>query len=310
MLRYKSITFRTKGLRGWAILLLMIITPFLSKGDDSGWWNALHGWQPGMPGWRMWINISPGYLGPNALPVPELKRGIITNKSEVELSADFHFMKGDPTQDIAGRIYIPFANEKIALELYGVMVEKYQMSDAVRDERIARDRDGKGVTQGDLYFSTLVQLVKDRKFPNTLLRMAVKTASGGAYNAARYSDSPGYFFDLSFTNKRKPDKISGVNVFATVGFYSWQTTDADNLQNDAFLYGGGLEYFKGSWTAATSLSGYMGYKDERDQPVVVNIDVRKDFGQKALRLQYIKGLKDWKYTTLKFSFIWYFKGVN
>ena len=41
---------------------------------------------------------------------------------------------------------------------------------------------------------TLIQLVKGRKFPDTMVRMAGRTASGGHLDAARHADSPGYFF--------------------------------------------------------------------------------------------------------------------
>ncbi len=278
--------------------------------DDYQWWNTTHGWKEGMRGWRLWLNISPGYLGPNALPVPELKNGIIPEKSEVEFGADFHFKTGDPTQDLSGRITLPFAKGKIALELYGVIIEKYQMSETIRDERFARDKDGKGIVQGDLYFSTLIQLSKDRKFPNTLLRLTGKTASGGAYNAARYSDSPGYFFDLSFSKKITLSAESNLLPHLAFGFYSWQTTDELNLQNDALMMGAGIDFNIQSVTITPSVSGYAGYKNERDQPFVFNLGLKKNMGDKTLRLQYIKGIHNWDYTTLKVSAIWHFKGVN
>jgi hypothetical protein len=75
-----------------------------SPDEDYSWWNELHDWQEGDPGWRNWIIMSPGYLGPNALPVPEVKRGFINSKTEIEITASSHFLKGDPTQDISGRL--------------------------------------------------------------------------------------------------------------------------------------------------------------------------------------------------------------
>ena len=145
---------------------------------------------------------------------------------------------------------------KIALEVYGVMLEKYQMSRQIRDERIARDKDGKGFAIGDLYFSTLVQLSKNRKFPNTLLRLAGKTASGGALKAARYTDSPGYFFDLSFSKDFQSPTLSTWRPLASIGFYSWQTNDPENLQNDALMYAAGVEYLKNNW-ALFQLYGWL-----------------------------------------------------
>lgn len=295
--------------------LFLIIFLFSSalvypQGEDYSWWNLKHGWQEGMKGWRMWLIISPEYLGPNALPVPELKTGLIPEKGEFEFGTGLHFKTGDPTQDLSARCLIPFAHSRVAIEIYGVMVEKYQMSETIRDERFARDKDGKGVAQGDLYFSTLAQLVKGRKFPDTMARFTCKTASGGAYSAARVTDSPGYFFDFNFS-KNIPGKIgSEWTPTAMLGFYSWQTNDELNLQNDAFLYGAGLNYRFYKWQFSSSFSGFHGYKNNGDRPIVLTTGVKKDIGQKTLRIQYFHGLNDWEYDTFKFSFIWHFNGIN
>jgi len=281
-----------------------------SADEDYTWWNELHGWEEGNEGWRDWIRITPGYLGPNALSVPGVKRGFLNTKTEIELTASGHFMKGDPTQDISGRLFVPFAQSRVAVELYGVIAEHFAFSEEIRNERYARIEDGKGFAFGDLYFSTLIQLVKDRKFPNTLFRMAAKTASGNQLEGARNTDSPGYFFDLSFS-KNFGQSGSGIfRPFGMGGFYSWQTNDELNLQNDAYLYALGADYERNGLVLSASWSGYSGYKNERDKPMQLNFELRKDFNTKAFRIQYINGLRDWEYKTIKFSFIWKLKPVT
>ena len=285
-------------------LLILFFAGVVQAQEDWGWWNELHGWESGMPGWRSFITVSPGYLGPNALPVPDVAKGLLNTKKSLELSSDFHFMSGDHAQDLSGRFYYPFS-DKIAIELYGVLLEHYSMTDEIRDERAARDRDGEGLAIGDLYFSTMIQLVKDRKFPNTLLRMVGKTASGGRLDAARYSDSPGYFFDLSFS-KEIPRFAGNFQLmpFGSFGFYSWQTNDMDNLQNDAFMYSLGFELSNEKWEVTNSFGGYSGYKDERDEPMVYTFGVKRNFDKNAIRLQYIYGLRDWEYQTIKVAYVW------
>jgi hypothetical protein len=286
-------------------LLIFILSPLLVLSEeDWGWWNTLHGWQTGMPGWRNMIHITPGYLGPNAMPVPEVKKGVIMPVTELELSLDFHFMKGDPTQDFYFKYYRSFAEDKIAIELFGVVGEHYAMSTAIRDERIARDFDGKGIANGDLYFSTLIQILKGRKFPDTMLRMVGRTASGNKLEAARYTDSPGYFFDLSFSKEiaGKNEKLSFL-PFASAGFYSWQTNDELNLQNDAYLYAMGADLKWSKWTVSNSLSGYSGYKKERDKPMVYTFDLKRSLKNQTIRFQYLHGLRDWMYQTVKLSLI-------
>lgn len=281
-----------------------------SADEDYTWWNELHGWEEGDPGWRNWIKITPGYLGPNALAVPDVKRGFLNRETEFELTAAGHFMKGDPTQDISGRLYVPFAQGRIAVELYGVILEHFAFSEEIRNERYARIENGKGFANGDFYFSTLMQLVKEKKFPNTLLRMACKTASGNQLAGARYTDSPGYFFDLSFSKEIGKTEGGMFRPFALGGFYSWQTNDELNLQNDAIMYALGADYVMNDAMFSASCSGYSGYKEERDKPVQLNFELRKDFNGKAFRIQYIHGLRDWEYRTVKFSFLWKFKPVN
>jgi hypothetical protein len=293
------------------LFLLLSLNVFSQSSDeDYTWWNELHGWEEGDPGWRNWIKITPGYLGPNALPVPEVKRGFLNSKTEFELTASSHFLKGDPTQDISGRLFVPFAQSKIAVEIYGVILEHFAFSEEIRNERFARIEDGKGYAMGDLYFSTLIQLSKNRKFPNTLLRMAGKTASGNQLEGARYTDSPGYFFDLSFSKNLGQTETGLFRPFGLAGFYSWQTNDELNLQNDAFLYAIGADYERNGLLLSASWSGYTGYKNERDRPMQLNFELRKDFNGKAFRIQYINGLRDLEYKTVKFSLVWKFKPVT
>lgn len=250
------------------------------------------------------MRITPGYLGPNALPVPDVKKGVVPLGTNLEIGFDYHFMEGDPTQDIFARYYHSFAEGKIALEVYGVIAEHYNMSDFIRDERIARDFDGKGFANGDLYFSTLVQLVKGRKFPDTMVRMAGKTAAGNQLEGARNTDSPGYFFDFSFSKSYAGrNENNSFLPYASFGFYSWQTNDEANLQNDAFMYGLGAEIKYMHCTISNSLSGYSGYKHERDKPMIYTFDLNRQFKNKTFRIQYLHGLRDWTYQTVKLSLI-------
>lgn len=287
------------------LLLFVCVLPLTGFCEpDWMWWNIKHGWQNGMPGWRMMIHITPGYLGPNALPVPEIKKGVVVPGNNLEFGMDMHFRTGDPTQNISGKYYRSFADNKIAIEIYGVLLEHYAMSDTVRDERIARDKDGKGIAVGDLYFSTMLQLVKDKKFPDMMLRMTGRTASGGHLDAARYSDAPGYFFDLSFSkNYSCRNEQMSFRPYGTIGFYSWQTNDELNLQNDALLYGAGAECKWAEWTLSNTLSGYSGYKHERDRPMVYTFGLVRKLKKNAFRFQYLYGIRHWTYQTFKFSYI-------
>lgn len=297
-------------MRRFFILQLFIFLSLISFSQDYNWWNEIHGWESGMPGWRNWIIMSPGYLGPNALPVPDVKRGFLVNESEIELTASSHFLSGDPTQDLSGRLYVPFAGGNIAIEVFGVILEHYNYTEEIRDERISRDKNGKGTAFGDLNFTTMIQLVKNRKFPNTLLRVNLRTASGSNLDAARYSDAPGYYADLSFSKDFGTTDAFLFRPVAMLGFYSWQTNDELNLQNDALLYGLGADLEKNSWRFTGTWSGYYGYKNNGDRPMQLNFDLRKDMKKTAIKIEYQHGLHDWLYKTVRFSFIWKLNPVS
>ncbi len=297
-------------MRKLLFFIVILLTTLTSEGQDDWSWNEQHGWESGDPGWRNWMIISPGFFGPNALPVPEVKRGFLSKEKEVEITASNHFHSGDPTQDISGRAYVPFANGKIAVEIYGVILEHYSYTTEIRNERISRDADCKGTAFGDLNFTTLVQLIKDREFPNTLFRFGAKTASGSNLEGARFADTPAYFFDMSFSKTFGTNESLLFRPYTMLGFYSWQTNDELNLQNDALLYGLGIDSEKNNWRIVSSWSGYYGYKDNGDRPMQLNFELRKDYRKKAFRIQYQHGLHDWMYRTVRFSFIWKFNPVK
>jgi hypothetical protein len=133
--------------------------------NDPSWWNELHGWEEGDPGWRNWMKITPGFFGPNALPVPHIQKGELFKNPEFELTVSNHFHKGDPTQDISGYVYIPFAGNKIAVEMYGVAFERFAFSEEIRNERFARIKNGK-VLQSVISISAhLFRYLKTENFP-------------------------------------------------------------------------------------------------------------------------------------------------
>ena len=83
-----------------------------------------------------------------------------------------------------------------------------------------------------------------------------------------------------------------------------------NLQNDAFMYAVGSDFVIKNWLFSTSLSGYSGYKDQRDKPMQLNFEIRHDWKKSAFRIRYIQGLRDYDYETLRISYIWKMNAIN
>jgi hypothetical protein len=91
------------------------------------------------------------------------------------------------------------------------------------------------------------------------------------------------------------------------GLFVWQI-DMDKLrQNDAFLFGTGLEWNKKDWRIKTSVSGYLGYiYKSGDKPIVYRFKGEKKINRISLLLGFQQGLQDFKYSSaeigLKYSF--------
>ena len=81
-----------------SILLCLLISVSLNGQVDYTWWNEINNWD-GITPWDQYIIKSPGFMGPNALPVPEMKTGRLPDKASIRLFTDLHYSNGDNTQD-------------------------------------------------------------------------------------------------------------------------------------------------------------------------------------------------------------------
>ena len=293
-----------------SVLYLSCLLPakLFAQEKDYQWWNGVHQWD-GITHWQDYLTMSPGFTGPNALPVPQVQTGRLATEARVEMGLHSYFSPGDKTQSLSARLYYPFGS-MIAIQIYGVPFEYYKTDTATRDRRAARDRDGEGPAEGDLYFSTLIQLLRDhKKIPDLVLELTGKTASGNNFDNARFTDSPGYFFDLGFgkeyTMTNKARKIAWFGMF---GFYSWQTEDREYRQNDALLYGAGTALRLGNTTISATLAGYAGYLNNGDKPLVSRLKWERGSHKLKTRLEYQTGWRDFAKHSLSFVFIYQFPG--
>jgi len=292
------------------VLSLMMTGVTKSQERDFYWWNEIHNWD-GITNWEDYIIKSPGFMGPNALPVPQVKNGNIVYDFEVQIATDIHFSKGDQTQNLFLHIDYPLVKEVVSLEFYVVPLEHYKMDITTRDYRYSRDFDGKGFAGGDIYFGTQIQIVKNNeKWPDIALGLNCRTASGTNLEGARFTEGPGYFFDLSF-GKNMNQKW---NFYGMAGFYVWQanynTGHVTYHQNDAFLFGLGTGYSFKSLTINNSFAGYLGYIGNDDKPIVYRLDLKKELGKIDVHAGYQYGINIVKYHMFRVSVFFRFeKGI-
>jgi hypothetical protein len=263
--------------------------------------------------------MSPYYLGPNAIPVPDFQKGIIKESREIKIDYQYHWGTNDITNSINLGLYIPLLKDRIALEFYGVIYEHFNTGQDLILERRIRYRDGRGSAIGDFYFATIIQLLRNHKIlPDLAFRMACKTASGNKLGNARYIDAPGYFFDLSMGKSLTGNSSAvALRLHAMAGFYSWQMNLPNNRQNDAILFGLGLDLEYKKWILNNALKGYYGYLGNeevivgnpddpvifRDRPVLYVLEFGRNIGSSTLSLKYTSPLNDFYYQSLGLSFI-------
>jgi len=261
------------------------------------------------PHWSDLIIMSPKYMGPNALPVPDIRTGNINEHWELTTSFDYHYYKYDQTVDFFAKMNIPIVKNIVSLELYGVVVEYFNMDTTLRQERNTFDYEWKNYAFGDLNFATVIQILKDHKsLPDISLRLNCRTASGTNLRAARYTDMPGYFFDLSFGKKitLKGKTIKNINIYSMLGFYVWQTNSIKHRQNDAFLYGLGADINFKKIELSNSFGGYIGYIGNGDKPMVYRIHLKYKTKNIHYKIGCQAGINDFLYNSLAFSLVFNF----
>ena len=288
------------GISCWLLLLAAAESP----GQDYSWWNRKHRWDGTTP-WSAYLILSPAYMGPNALPVPEVRDGSPPAAPFIEAGPELHLSEGDRTGNLYTRIYVPLFSDRAGIDLSYVPVEVYRTDTLTRDRRRSREYDAKGTSLGDLYIGTFIHLLRERDLlPDLMLTVNLKTASGTGFQAARHTDAPGYFFDLSAgkTLHRGTGTIRLIRAHLQAGFYVYQTNLENYRQNDAFLYGAGFQLETGRFLIEPHAGGYMGYLKLGDRPLVGRLDLTFDPPSALLwKLRIQKGSADFPYTSFRFT---------
>ena len=287
------------------ILFLFISGINVTAQTDYGWWCTIHHWD-GHTSWLYYLKYSAKFFGPNALPVPDINKGFVGTQGTVEIAADGYFSKGDKPQDSYTKVYYPVVGKLIAIEGYVVPLEHFKMDTATRDIRAARIKSGEGTAGGDIYFGTVIQLVKNKKFPDVAFRMTCRTASGTNVSAARYTDAPGYFFDLSMGKDFINEKLffSTIRLYGMIGFYCWQTNLDDHRQDDSFLYGAGIDFSSEKIMISASAGGYIGYIKDGDRPAVARLSLFRKGKHFNYGISGELGLHDYQYKSLRLSLVY------
>lgn len=286
------------------VWILLMFRGGLCFAQDYQWWNDKHNWD-GITPWHDYIITSPAFMGPNALAVPTIKNGTIPQNAYFKFGLDKHISPGDKTENLRTELYLPLFSHRVGLNVELIPIEHYKMDTLTRDIRRARNINGEGFVGGDFYIGTYIQLIENnKKIPDILLTINLKTASGSKLSDARYTDAPGYFFDLSFgkTINLNEQKTKLIKPHAMLGFYVWQLHGNSQFQNDAVLYGLGVDFVFPALEINTAFGGYYGYLGNGDRPMIYRLIFRSKFDSMFnYELGFQQGVHDYSYTSFSLS---------
>jgi hypothetical protein len=288
-----------------ALTVIICCFGFFSNAQTLDWWAQTVKWD-GVSPWTRYIIYQPAYLGPNALPVPVLSNGDIDSTTSLAAGMSLHFSKGDNTKNISLSANYCLVKDLISFDVAWVPKEWYQMDHATKEERhvyAANYFDNR--TAGDIHLNTNIRVLKRwQKIIQLAMRIGYRFPSGSDLGSARYSDGPGYYFDLSFGKPISPS----VKWTGMAGFYCWQIESEYFKQDDAFLFGTGLEFNRNNWRAQSYVAGYLGYMEKSgDKPIVWRVSLEKRAKTLGGYLKFQRGLHDFDYTSIETGARYYFK---
>lgn len=290
--------------KGLLIFSLLVCTFIRSQTQQE--WAQLVNWD-GVSYFSKYIFINAGHLGPNALVVPFIGNGNTDSITSIGLAGQFHFSNGDNTQNL--NVYGNFCVAKnVSIDVWWTPIEFFKVSDTLKRERHVYykhyyDKQAKG----DVLVNTNINLLnKWRDKIELALRIGIRLPSSSSKGlaAARFIDATGYWVDVSMG---KPIS-SNLKWISMAGLYVWQMDKDDLRQNDAFLFGAGLEWHKKGWILQPNISGYLGYlENSGDKPIVFRIHAEKRFSKASLLFRFQQGLHDFKYTSFEAGLKYLFK---
>src|SRR5258705_732851 len=277
------------------VLVALYCMALKSGAQTFDWWAQLVHWD-GVSEWPKYMITQPGFMGPNALPVPRISNGRIDSSFSFGMSGSFHFSRGYNTQNITLYANYCLVKNVISFDASWIPYEHFTMSHSIKVHRhvfshFYYDRHA----SGDMHLNTNIQLLNRwREHIQLALRIGYRFPTGSGLGVARYTDGPGYYFDLSFG---KPFNHSQLKWIVMLGFYSWKLISVGRRQNDAFLFGTGAEWNAKTLKLQTYIAGYLGYLHMGDKPVVFRTSLEKKIRRTSLLLAFQQGVHDFRYSS-------------
>jgi len=298
-----SVNFKVKLLLP---VFFVAIFMFANAQDNYAWWNKQHQWDGKTPQLN-YIKRTPDFLGPNALPVPDLNDTKINYRTYIYSGARYQFDKSEKVFNPEIGIYFPIQKNRIAFSFCSRLFEFYETDSVLRDKRFARDSISKGISKSESFLNARVRVWENFYFfPDFTIEFGLKLNTGKNLENARHTNAPGYWFSGNFGKDIYSKENFNVRIISMLGGFIWQA--ADNQQNDSWLYGLGLQIKKKSNLVLIDASGYRGYRNNGDRPFVTRIKFEKEQKQFNYFVQYQRAwnnfIKNGFFVGLRYKINW------
>jgi len=289
------------------IIIWLACVSYSAVSQDHDWWANNVQWD-GKAHWSTYIMSKPVFMGPNALPIPDLSSGTAPRSSSFSMEGQFHTRRGDQTFNAVLRGLYAVTPGKIALEAIWIPAEYSVVSHELKTERKTFHAFyNQRWATGDLYLQTCLQLLKEEgRKAGLMLRVGYRFPTSNMQGAARFTDAPGYYADLS-SRVRLNDHW---HVSFMSGLYVWQTNQDDFVQNDAFLFGSGISRQAGAITIDLNVRGYLGYLGSGDDPLATALRVSYKKNDWEWRAGLQQGFLDLKYSSVHVGITRFISSAN
>ncbi len=281
-----------KSFNGIKFLLLsmpMVFRFSLAQVPGYVWWERHHGINSDMA--KHLLRRTPGFMGPNALPVPEVFDTKVGYRTFVGTSIEYYNGNGEQTMNPDMMLHFPIQKNRLSISIRSKLLEWYRMRPDLRDERYARDSAGMGFSTGETFLQAKCRILENFYFfPDLSIDAGMKFYSGGNFENARHTGAGSYWLSGIIGKTILKNRSQSIRFTMSCGGYFWQASEWQHRR--ALLYGIGFLLMHKNMVLYTAINGYRGRLNNGDRPLLLRLRWEMNTSGKMFFLGYQLGIND------------------
>ena len=264
------------------------------------WWQRKHAVTSATP--LDYVRRMPAYMGPNALPVPEVYDTRVAYRTGVLAGGEYFSGKGESTVNPDLGICYPLQKNRISIAFRSKLFESYRMTEALRDARFVRDSAGTGSSRGESFLDIRCRVWQGLwVLPDLSVAAGIKFPSGNNLVNARHTQAPAYWIIGIAGKDVWRNSACTLRITASLGGYFWQW--GDYRRCNALLFGAGCVLIKNHINWYNGLQGYNGFSGNGDAPLLYRSRLEVQGKKGSAYLGYQWGIRNYITHTLQMGII-------